>query len=1297
MEKRKLLSVLLVMALVVCMMPIATYAVQEVKSENSSLVFTDMPDDCSKTALENAVKNGLLFGYGGKIRPKDNLTRAQMAAMMNRAFGAIKKASLKNYTDVAENEWYYSDMAKALMMRTFVGFDNKLYPNNNITREQAFAVIARAFKLSGASENVLDKFTDKDQVSPWAKGVTASVVAAGYVGGTDGKLNPKRDITRVEIAHIMDNIVKTYIKKAGVYTKDFTGGVMITVPGVTLRNMKITGDLFIGDGVGDGDIILDNVVITGRTVIRGGGMNSIKIIGKSNLQNIIVARVDGQVRVYSEEGLEISEIIVDGNDDVIIEGNAGNVTVTASDITVIATNARIDSGIVEGDNSKIIVSTDSSVNKAEINGDNSEVVVLSGSKIGSIIVNGTGADISGEGKIGKVEAKANGTKVSTPGTKVIATGGAKDVMAGTLPVGVGNSEIVPGRDTTSNSGDDSSSDDSGSSSTITQEAPSGLKAVRPKTSESTDGKITGTTTEMEYKLSTAEDYIKVTGTEITGLAAGTYNVRYAAKEGSKAGEKVDIVILSPTPGKYFTFDSGTIKGYDIAGGKDVIIPAMINDTALTGIGQCAFQDSQLTSVIIPDSVTTIGPAPFLNCTKLMGITVDDTNANYSSLNGILFNKDQTVIWEYLAGKQGEYVIPNTVTSIAIGAFYGCNGLTSVTIPDSVTSISESAFYECKGLTSVSIGNGVKTIDKCAFKGCSELTSVTIGNKVESIGDSAFEGCSKLTGVIIPTSVTSIDEEAFQGCSGLTSVTIPNSVTSISTRAFEGCSGLTSVTISNKITTISSRMFYGCSGLTSVIIPDSVTNISTYAFEGCSELTSVTIGKSVNSINQFVFVNCTKLTQFVVGDSEHYSTIDGVLFNKDKTTLVRYPAGKAGSYVIPDGVKTIANDAFRRNTLLTSVIIPNGVTSIGNDAFNMCTKLTSATIPNGVTINEYGLGFCDKLERVTIGSGVILSDNFINYSAWFKQAYKKGGAGTYALNESEHEWTKTSPLASFTAVTLTQTGDIAHNNVQYGDAAAVKAALPTEIEVTLENNKKVNVPVTWEDTDTYNAASAGDYTFTAVWGDLPIAANNDNNLAAPTVEVTVVAIKTTPVMFFTFVKAEDTITITGYNIAGGKDVVIPATIEGVAVKNIGNRAFSDKYTLTSMIIPDSVTSIESRAFKSCIGLTSLTISDKVTSIGGKAFESCLKLSNVTIMSNVSIGSDAFMSCTALTNATIGDNVTIDLGVFQNCTKLTNVTIGSNVTIADRAFIDEGKTNNFRTAYTAGGAGTYTREGDNWTKK
>ena len=282
----------------------------------------------------------------------------------------------------------------------------------------------------------------------------------------------------------------------------------------------------------------------------------------------------------------------------------------------------------------------------------------------------------------------------------------------------------------------------------------------------------------------------------------------------------------------------------------------------------------------------------------------------------------------LAGcsKLSGITIPDSVTSIGYSAFYGCTSLSSVTIPDSVTRINEYTFYGCTSLSSVTIGESVKSINYNAFEGCTSLSSVTIGDSVTSIGYSAFYGCTSLSSVTIPDSVTSIGNIAFAGCSSLTSVTIPNSVTSIGKSAFDRCTALSSVTIGNSVTSIGDGAFYGCTSLTTITVDSNNAN---------------------------------------------YSSIDGVLFNKDATAIITYPTGKqSAAYTIPDSVTSIGNSAFADCTSLSSVTIPDYVTSIGNSAFENCSSLFSVTIGDSVTsIGDYAFRNCTSLSSVTIPDSV----------------------------------------------------------------------------------------------------------------------------------------------------------------------------------------------------------------------------------------------------------------------------------------------------------------------------------------
>lgn len=367
---------------------------------------------------------------------------------------------------------------------------------------------------------------------------------------------------------------------------------------------------------------------------------------------------------------------------------------------------------------------------------------------------------------------------------------------------------------------------------------------------------------------------------------------------------------------YSTTSNGevTITGCDFAA-KTVMIPSTINGYPVTSIGSFAFsQCSGLTSVIIPNSVKSIGSYAFENCSSL----------------------------------------------------------TSITIPDSVTSIDDYAFSYCSSLTSIIIPDSVTSINKSLFKNCSNLTSVIIPNDVTSIGESAFENCNSLTSITIPDNVTSIGDFAFAGCNSLTNITIPDNVTSIADYAFSLCKSLTSVIIPNSVTSIGSYAFQSCSSLTSIIIPNSVTDIGRDAFRHCIGLTSITIPNSVKSIGDNVFDYCSALTNIYVDvNNENYCSEDGVLYNKIKTKIIRFPQGKSNTFfLIPDSVTSIGNCAFYRCSNLTSITIPNSVTNIDDYAFSDCSSLTGIIIPDGVTsINKSVFRNCSNLTNVTIPGSV----------------------------------------------------------------------------------------------------------------------------------------------------------------------------------------------------------------------------------------------------------------------------------------------------------------------------------------
>lgn len=309
-------------------------------------------------------------------------------------------------------------------------------------------------------------------------------------------------------------------------------------------------------------------------------------------------------------------------------------------------------------------------------------------------------------------------------------------------------------------------------------------------------------------------------------------------------------------------------------------------------------------------------------------------------------------------------IPNSVTTIGSSAFYGCTGLSSVSIPNSVSTIDDNAFMGCSGLTSVTIPNSVTYLGYFAFWGCSGMTSLEISNSITRINNCTFFRCSSLSSVTIPNSVKDIGSQAFQECYGLVSVEIPNSVTTISNNAFCDCRALASLSIPSSVTKIEDGAFLSCKSLSSVTIPSTVTKIGDNPFMGCSYLTSIIVEEgnpNYNSANNCNAIIETNTNKFISGCKNsvipNYITVIGryaFSYCTDLPTLA-----------IPNSVTTIESRAFQGCGSLTIVEIPNSVEYIGESAFLNCAGLTSVTIPNSVTTIESGaFRECGRLSSIT---------------------------------------------------------------------------------------------------------------------------------------------------------------------------------------------------------------------------------------------------------------------------------------------------------------------------------------------
>ncbi len=616
---------------------------------------------------------------------------------------------------------------------------------------------------------------------------------------------------------------------------------------------------------------------------------------------------------------------------------------------------------------------------------------------------------------------------------------------------------------------------------------------------------------------------------------------------------------------------------------------------------------------------------------LLLITPKASAATYGSLTYTVSNGEATIT-ACNTSASGAITIPSTlggypVTAIGDLAFCWCESLTSITIPNSVTSIGGSAFNGCTSLPSITIPNGVTSIGDWAFGCCYNLTSITIPNSVTAIGDWVFESCTSLTSIIIPNSVTTIGEGSFYGCTSLTGITIPDSVTDIGESAFYECENLTSITIPNSVTIIKNDTFANCSNLTSITIPNSVTIIEPSAFRNCTSLTSATIPNSVTTIGATAFGGCTSLMRiFVDKDNACYCSDEcGVLFNKDKTTLVCVPGGISGNYTVPDSVTIIGDYALLCCLNLTNVDIPDSVISIGEGAFNICISLVSITIPDNVTtIADSAFCSCTSLTSITIPKSVTLIGKYsFGYTA-IENIYYTGTQETWEsieIEDGNDELTNATIHFESYGPTLPEANKgIYTYKVTNGKATITDCKVSASGDITIPSTLG-GYPVTTIGDWAFNGCtgltsitigssvtSIGDYAFSCctnlsgIWVD-----ENNPNYCSDQYGVL-------------------------FDKKMTKVIAAPGAIKsytiGSSVTTIGDGAFSECSKLTSITIGSSVTTIGVDAFW-CSSLTNITIPDSVNTIGDWAFSDCRRLTSITIPDSVTtIGEGAFFGCTSL---------------------------------------------------------------------
>jgi uncharacterized repeat protein (TIGR02543 family) len=386
--------------------------------------------------------------------------------------------------------------------------------------------------------------------------------------------------------------------------------------------------------------------------------------------------------------------------------------------------------------------------------------------------------------------------------------------------------------------------------------------------------------------------------------------------------------------------------------------------SVTSIGAVAFEGcSGLTNATIGTGLTSIGDGAFNLCWGLPSISVDSNNPNYSSENGILFNKLKTILIKCPTAKSGSYTIPNSVTTIRNDAFIYCQLLTAVTIPDSVTSIGDSAFHNCISLSSITIGSGVTSIGNSAFNYCTSLTSITIPNSVTSIGASAFNACTSLTSITIPSSVTNIGVYAFISCTSLTNITIGSGVTRIGDYVFYNCISLSSITIGSGVTSIGDNAFTDCGALARVeFLGNAPSYVSTsfrnafpvfYYVTGKTGWGSSYAGLSTAVLGSYLLTTvCSDAqgTVLVNPSKSAYQSTDSVTISVTPKSGYLFNAWSGASTATTSSITFTMNS----NKTVTANFIQDGRDADGDGLTNYQESITYGTNPNQKDTNSDGV-------------------------------------------------------------------------------------------------------------------------------------------------------------------------------------------------------------------------------------------------------------------------------------------------------------------------------------------------------
>ena len=661
----------------------------------------------------------------------------------------------------------------------------------------------------------------------------------------------------------------------------------------------------------------------------------------------------------------------------------------------------------------------------------------------------------------------------------------------------------------------------------------------------------------------------------------------------------------------------------IGSDTDVVIPDRIDNKKVTSIADSAFREKSITSVVFGQYVESISNQAFYSC---------------QSLNKLDFSKSSVKTignYAFASNKVLESVeFPDSLESIGDNAFKIYEGvenkLKSVKFGKGLKTIGNNAFYRNQKLTNIEFtGENLTSIGKYAFYNCIALTELNLKGNGETVIDFRAFYCNNALKKISLAGIKTIDNSAFEDCGDLNSVNFGEGLLSIGSDAFRYCPNIETVSLPESLTTINDGAFERCSKLTSIDIPNKVTKLNDNTFAYCTSLKNVSIGSGCTSISATAFVDTSSIDRITVSeDNKNFTVVDGVLYNKDMTTLVLYPKNCSGEFAVPDTVTTIADYAFYRSPNITKITIGKNVKTIGNYAFYNCPALFKVDFGNAVkTIGSYSFAVNDSIESIEFPDSLeSIGDNaFIAYPD-----------GSYVENKLK--------------------------SVKFG-----KGLKTIGNNAFYRNQKLTNIEFTGE-----NLTSIGKYAFynCIALTELNLKGNGEtvidfrafycNNALK---KISLAGIKTIDNSAF-----EDCGDLNSVNFGEG-------------LLSIGSCAFLNCPNIETVSLPESLTTINNGAFKECSKLTSIDIPNKVTELNDITFANCTSLKNVSIGSGcTSISTTAFFGASSIDRITVSEdnkNFTAVDGVLYNKDMTTLVLYPKNcsgefavpdtvTTIADYAF-------------------------------